>query len=302
MDLNYTGWKRWKPTNDEWIDFYTDNKVPFEMKDGEYLILEGEDTVVSYYCFEDGKFRHCSGGSIKTGVEASVEEEFTTGKGKKKYSKSKQPVITPRNDYQVCAFDLVQDTNKTVKLLTGNFGSGKTMLVVAAALQMLNNGQVDKIVWLRNNVVAAGTEQIGYLPGTELEKIRPWLSPFIDHLKDEKTVQRLIEHNQLEVSALGYIRGRNIERAAIICSEAQNLTEELVKLIIGRAGEGTYIFFDGDFKHQVDKDIFKKSPGIKRMIEVLAGNKLFGYVDLPISERSATARLADEFDKTEEQA
>ncbi len=120
--------------------------------------------------------------------------------------------------------------------------------------------------------------------------------PFIDHLKDERTVLKLIENQQLEVDALGYIRGRNIENAAIICSESQNLTEELVKLIIGRVAEGSYLFFDGDFKHQVDKDIFKKSPGIKRMIEVLAGEKLFGYVDMPISERSATAKLADKFD------
>jgi PhoH-like ATPase len=253
-----------------------------------------------------GQLRQFRGGSLKFTLKkepVSVEEnnqDIGSKKSKKSrsyYKQEKSNVVTPRNEEQYCAFDLLNNDDITCKLLTGNYGSGKTMLATYAALQMLNSGKVDKIIWLRNNISAAGTEQIGYLPGTEFEKLKPWLGPFIDHLGSEQRVMKLVENGQLEVPALGFIRGRNLEHAVIICSEAQNLTEELVKLIIGRVGEGSYLIFDGDFHHQVDRPLFEKSPGIKRMIEVLAGNPLFGYVHLPKSERSSTARLADEFEK-----
>lgn len=287
----YTGWKKWTPTLDEWAEFEASGKVPFELKENEYLLMYSEDGLLTNQLIKKhGQLKKIGRSSLKFLIgDKNVES-------KNKYKQPKSMSLAPINDEQICAFDLLNDDEITCKLLTGNYGSGKTMLAVYYAMQMLNSGKVDKIVWLRNNISAAGTENIGYLPGTEFEKLKPWLGPFIDHLGSEQRVMKLIENGELEVPALCFIRGRNIENAVVICSEAQNLTEDLVKLILGRIGKNSYVVFDGDFKHQIDKPIFEKSPGLKRLIEKLSGNKLFGYVDLPTSERSDTAKLADEFD------
>ena len=290
----YTGWRKWSPSLEEWAEFEATGEPPFAMRENEYLLVYSEGgELTSQHVWKCGALKRIGRSSLKFSigpVKESAEES------KNRYKRPKSMSLSPINDEQICAFDLLSDDEVTCKLLTGNYGSGKTMLAVYWAMQALTTGKVDKIVWLRNNIAAAGTEQIGYLPGTEFEKLKPWLGPFIDHLGSEQRVQKLVDAGQLEVPALCFIRGRNIERAAVICSEAQNLTEELIKLILGRIGKGSYVIFDGDFKHQIDKPIFEKSPGLRRLIQALSGNPLFGYVDLPESERSATARLADEFD------
>lgn len=299
---NYTGWIHWQPTTDEWIELYTNNKVPFEMKENQYLIVETEDGATTYYCYEKGHLRKFTGSSIKIYKEPSSaapeaqKNNITTKQKSHKFIKPKLKSLTPLNPQQVCAFDLVKDDTKTIKLMTGTYGSGKTMIMVGAALEMLMQGKVEKIVWLRNSVGVKDAGRIGYLPGSEFDKLKPFIMPLVDHLGDERKVINLIEHGQLEVPALEFIRGRNIENAAIICTEAQNLTEDMVKLIIGRVAKGSYLFAEGDFR-QYDRISFEQSPGIERMIKVLAGEPLFGYVHMPISERSETAKLADKFSK-----
>jgi len=303
LEMTYTGWKKWYPTADEWLTLYNEGKVLFELKENQYLIVKSDDGSSIFYCYENGQLRKFTGGSFKTFKETSLASlddtkyEEDKKSATKKFSKGKNVTITPRNEEQVCAFDLMKDDSKTIKLLTGTYGSGKTMLVVNAALEMLSQGKVDKIVWLRNAVGVKDAGRIGYLPGSEFDKLKPFIMPLVDHLGSEQRVVKLIEHGQLEVPALEFIRGRNIENAAIICTEAQNLTEDMVKLIIGRVAKGSYLFFDGDFR-QYDRISFEKSPGIKRMIECLAGEKLFGYVHMSVSERSETAKLADKFSDT----
>ena len=105
----------------------------------------------------------------------------------------------------------------------------------------------------------------------------------------------MMNNEQLELQHLGYIRGRDIKHSIVIASEAENLTVQHVQLLIGRIGEGSQLWLDGDYK-QVDKQVFKDNSGLLKVVERLAGQKLFGYVDLPISERSETARLADLLD------
>lgn len=105
----------------------------------------------------------------------------------------------------------------------------------------------------------------------------------------------MMDNNQLELQHLGYIRGRDIKNSIIIVSEAENLTTQHIQLLIGRVGEGSQLWLDGDHK-QVDKQVFKDNSGLLKAVERLAGQSLFGYVDLPVSERSATAKLADLLD------
>lgn len=203
--------------------------------------------------------------------------------------------IKPINIEQELAFDMLQDKNTTIKLVTGRMGSGKTYLTVCHALQALKQNKFDKIIYLRNNVSVKDVPEIGYLPGTELEKICNFALPVADALGGKDGLNILMMQGKLEIVPLGFIRGRDFKNSAIIVSEAENLTAQHVQLIIGRVGEGSTLYFDGDIK-QVDKKIFETNNGITKAIDVLKGNKLFGYVQLQKTERSETAALADLFD------
>ena len=116
-----------------------------------------------------------------------------------------------------------------------------------------------------------------------------------DHVGGTCGLEILISEDKIEVQHLGFIRGRDIKNSIIISSEAENLTKEHVQLLIGRVGQGSELWLNGDNK-QTDKEIFKTSSGLKIAIEKLKGQKLFGYVHLEKSERSETARLADLLD------
>ena len=208
-----------------------------------------------------------------------------------KYSKGKNVVIVPRNDEQACAFDLMKDPSKTVKLLTGTWGTGKTLILVSAALEALKAGRFKKIVWIRNNVDVKDTKDLGALPGEVIDKLLPFLGPFIDHA-GENSVRTMLNKGTLVVEPLQSLRGRNFDDTLIMCSEAENLTKEHIQLIIARAAEGSEVWFDAD-NRQRDKASFERSKGIETLIERFAGQKLFGYVHLVKSERSETAAMAD---------
>lgn len=165
------------------------------------------------------------------------------------------------------------------------------MLLVSAALNMLNRGRYDRIIWIRNNIDVKDTKDIGALPGEAIEKLLPYLGPFIDHVGEDE-VKSMINTGSLIVEPLQFLRGRNFENSIIMCSEAENLTKEHIQLIIARAAEGSIVMFDAD-NRQRDKTIFEKSQGVETMIEKFKGNKLFGYVHLIKGERSATAAMAD---------
>jgi len=298
-DTTYTGWKRWNPTSEEWIDLYTNNTVPFQLKENEYLIVMATDGSTTFYCYENGQLRKFTGGSIKTIKDTTpvlLEEPKPKQESKQrsstpKYSKGKNVVITPRNEEQVCAFDLMKDPTKTVKLLTGTWGTGKTLILVSAALEALKAGRFKRIVWIRNNVDVKDTKDLGALPGEVIDKLLPFLGPFIDHA-GENSVRTMLNKGTLVVEPLQSLRGRNFDNTLIMCSEAENLTKEHIQLIIARAAEGSEVWFDAD-NRQRDKASFEKSKGIETLIERFAGQKLFGYVHLIKSERSKTAAMAD---------
>ena len=276
----YTGWIKWVPSSDEWVELYEGDKLPFSMLENQYLLTyeedkEGKQSLIHQFCYEEGKLRKVPKGSINI--------------SKKREKDSK--VIFPRNDEQICAIDMLLDESKTIKLLTGSWGTGKTMLLVSAALNMLNRGRYDRIIWIRNNIDVKDTKDIGALPGEAIEKLLPYLGPFIDHVGEDE-VTSMISNGRLMVEPLQFLRGRNFENSIIMCSEAENLTKEHIQLIIARAAEGSIVMFDAD-NRQRDKAIFEKSQGVETMIERFKGNKLFGYVHLVKGERSETAAMAD---------
>ena len=298
-DITYTGWKKWSPTSEEWAELYATGTVPVSLKENEYLIVKSEGSSTIFYCYENGQLRKFTGGSIKTTKDdtpvllesSKSKQDDKQHSSAQKYSKGKNVVIVPRNDEQVCAFDLMKDPSKTVKLLTGTWGTGKTLILVSAALEALKAGRFKKIVWIRNNVDVKGTKDLGALPGEVIDKLLPFLGPFIDHA-GENSVRTMLNKGTLVVEPLQSLRGRNFDDTLIMCSEAENLTKEHIQLIIARAAEGSEVWFDAD-NRQRDKASFERSRGIETLIERFAGQKLFGYVHLVKSERSETAAMAD---------
>ena len=298
-DITYTGWKKWSPTSDEWAELYATGAVPVSLKENEYLIVKSEGSSTIFYCYENGQLRKFTGGSIKTTkddtpvlLESSrSKQDDKQHSSAQKYSKGKNVVIVPRNDEQACAFDLMKDPSKTVKLLTGTWGTGKTLILVSAALEALKAGRFKRIVWIRNNVDVKDTKDLGALPGEVIDKLLPFLGPFIDHA-GENSVRTMLNKGTLVVEPLQSLRGRNFDDTLIMCSEAENLTKEHIQLIIARAAEGSEVWFDAD-NRQRDKASFERSRGIETLIERFAGQKLFGYVHLVKSERSETAAMAD---------
>ena len=274
--MNYKGYQEVELNNEQLADFYTNRTLyANNLKENQYLLIkDASGEVVDKYCYQNGELRQvmfCKLGGNFTGA------------------------IKPRNPQQICLFDMLKDKTSKIKLVTGRFGSGKTLAMTNAALELIEKGKFDRIIWVRNNVSVKDAPDIGFLPGTELEKMKPFLGPLIDHAGGEEGVQKLLEEGKLVVIPLGHLRGRSLKNSIIFCTECENLTRQHIQLLMGRVDEGTQLWLDGDLK-QRDKHIFEQSAGIERMIERLSGNKLFAYIHLEKSERSEVAALADELD------
>ncbi len=134
----------------------------------------------------------------------------------------------------------------------GPAGTGKTYLAMAAAVSMLIEGKIDRIV-LSRPAVEAG-ETLGFLPGDLREKILPYLRPLYDALNDmlsPSDVEKLMEKNLIEIAPLAYMRGRTLSNAFVILDEAQNTTSEQMMMFLTRLGEGSKMVITGDLT-QID--------------------------------------------------
>ena len=273
----YLGYKEIITDSDEdWASVYTNPRENiFDCNVNEYVHIMNEDlSAEDILKFTENGYKRISYKMIDTNYLGKVK---------------------PRNLQQERAFYLLQEKKKTIKFISGRFGSGKTFLMIAHALQLIQEGKFEKIVWVRNNIGVKDTKDPGALPGTLIEKIFPYVMPLADHVGGEDGIEMLLRQHRLEVQHLGFIRGRDIKNSIIISSEAENLTKEHVQLLIGRVGEGSNLWLDGDVK-QRDSAVFEKSSGLEIAIDKLKGNRLFGFVHLEKSERSETASLADLLD------
>lgn len=203
--------------------------------------------------------------------------------------------IKPLNDQQKLAFDLLQNDDITIKLLLGVYGSGKDFLMINHAIDLIEKGKYDRIVWVRNTVEVKNSRSIGFLPGTANEKLMPYAGPLSDALGGDVALERAIIDGWVKLEHLGPIRGRSYKRSIIYCSEAENLTKEHIQLLIGRVGEDSVLWLNGDLR-QIDDVVFESNNGLRKAIERLTGQHRFGVVYMPISERSETAKLADLLD------
>lgn len=208
--------------------------------------------------------------------------------------------IKPRNAEQIFALDALLNKDIELVSLTGKAGTGKTLLALAAALQQSNDYYQ---ILLARPIVALSEKDLGYLPGSAKEKIRPYMQPLFDNLtvikqsqgensRDSQKFDKMMEDEKLIIEPLAYIRGRSISKAFFIVDEAQNLTPHEVKTIITRAGEGTKIVFTGDIDQIDSPYLDDRSNGLTYLTDKMMGQKLFAHVNLVKGERSKLAELA----------
>lgn len=201
-------------------------------------------------------------------------------------------IITPRNVEQYCLTELLY-RNTPICSVQGVFGSGKSFLLLNYAIQQLEENKINKIVVIPNNSTTHDTIDVGTLPGDLEEKFLPYLNVLLDFMPLFQ-IEEYLSREKIQVIPMAVLRGRNIENAIIWTSEAQNLTSDHMKLLLGRVAEGTRLFVDGD-PLQSDKRIFSSKSGIKLLnnLALTDGADLFGTVELIKTERSRVAQLAD---------
>ena len=272
----YTGYKDVTLSDEEMSYFYLhSNENIFECLMNEYLIIRKSDGEVVDY-------RKWNGEEYKAISYKQISSKFL---GK----------IKPRNPEQTLAFDMLQDKDTTIKVISGGFGTGKDYIMISNAMKLIEDGKYEKLVYVRNAVGVKDANDIGYLPGSKDEKLRPYAMVLADHLGGETGLDVQIMSGTIEIEHLGHIRGRDIKNGIIYCTEAENLTKEHVQLLMGRVGIGSVLWMNGDFR-QTDSPIFRSNNGLLTSVQKLAGNNKFGYVQLKKTERSETAAMADLLD------
>ena len=208
--------------------------------------------------------------------------------------------ISPLNDRQRVAFELLLDEDVRLVTLVGKAGTGKTLMAIAAGLKRACEDKKYARMLVTRPVVPVGKD-IGYLPGEKSAKMANWMQPLFDNLEqilgeykrpNVKSVDQLIKDRMIEIEALTYIRGRSLPNQYMIVDEAQNLTPHEIKTIVSRAGQGTKVVLTGD-PYQIDNMYLDaNSNGLSFLVDAFKGQKIFGHVTLQHSERSELAELA----------
>jgi PhoH-like ATPase len=214
------------------------------------------------------------------------------------YSQSSPWGIKALNREQKFALELLLNDQIKIVTLVGQAGTGKTLLALAAGLEkVLEDNHYSKMLVTRPVVPMGG--DIGFLPGTKEEKLRPWMQPIYDNLEflfqdcsvSYGMLHDLTQKGTLELEALTYIRGRSIPKQFIICDEAQNLSPHMIKTLITRVGEDTKIVLTGD-PEQIDNPYLDASSnGLTYLVERVKNEEISGHVVLVKGERSRVAEL-----------
>lgn len=209
--------------------------------------------------------------------------------------------VKPKNIYQGMAMDALLDTGIELVILTGPAGCGKTLLALACALEMvIEKGIYDKVIVTRNTPEIA--ESIGFLPGTEEEKMAPWLAAITDtlevlHKGDENPVSSrnyIMEKANVQFKSVNFMRGRSIQNAVVILDESQNLTASQLKTIITRCGEGTKLICSGNLA-QIDSNYLTPvTSGLTYIVERFKDFEGSATVNLNGVVRSRLASFAEE--------
>ena len=184
--------------------------------------------------------------------------------------------VRPRSDGQRDLMESIK--SRALTLAVGPAGSGKTYLAIAAAVEALEAGKIERII-LSRPAMEAG-ESIGFLPGDMQEKMAPYLRPLYDALGDRlggKRVRQYLEDGTIEIAPVGFMRGRTLNNAFIVIDEAQNCTYAQLKMLLSRLGWHSTMVITGD---PDQTDLLDGLSGLRDVVEKLSRLDHIGIVRL----------------------
>ncbi|NCT91161.1 PhoH family protein [Cellulomonas sp. APG4] len=201
-----------------------------------------------------------------------------------------------RSAEQRIAIDLLLDEEVGIVSLGGRAGTGKSALALCAGLEAVLERRQHRKVMVFRPLYAVGGQDLGYLPGSENEKMNPWAQAVFDTLGalvSTEVVEEVIDRGMLEVLPLTHIRGRSLHDAFVIVDEAQSLERNVLLTVLSRIGQSSRVVLTHDVA-QRDNLRVGRHDGVAAVIEALKGHPLFAHVTLTRSERSPVAALVTE--------
>jgi PhoH-like ATPase len=201
-----------------------------------------------------------------------------------------------RSAEQRVALDLLTDPEVGIVSLGGRAGTGKSALALCAGLESVLERRQHRKVMVFRPLYAVGGQELGYLPGTENDKMTPWGQAVHDTLSavtTEEVIEEIVDRGMLEVLPLTHIRGRSLHDAFVIVDEAQSLERGVLLTVLSRLGENSRVVLTHDIA-QRDNLRVGRYDGVVAVIEKLKGHPLFAHVTLTRSERSPIAALVTE--------
>jgi len=214
----------------------------------------------------------------------------------------KPSLLTARNNEQALAMSLLYDDDIDFVAMLGPAGTGKTLLAVAAGLEQVKNERFGEVLITRATVPMG--EEIGFLPGSEQEKMDPWIG---GTLRDVYSVLNLTDpknslRQKVEVASMSFMRGRSFQGKFIIIDEAQNLTSRQVRALLTRAGEGSKVVLTGNLS-QIDSPFLDEgSSGLSWAVKTMLPWQHAGHLILNRGERSRLATYVEEVADGREEA
>ncbi|MEU4287981.1 PhoH family protein [Kribbella sp. NPDC026596] len=204
--------------------------------------------------------------------------------------------IRGRSAEQRVALDLLLDPDVGIISLGGRAGTGKSALALCAGLESVMERRQHKKVVVFRPLFAVGGQELGYLPGSESEKMQPWAQAVYDTLgalTSGDVIDEVMDRGMLEVLPLTHIRGRSLHDAFVIVDEAQSLERNVLLTVLSRVGANSRVVLTHDVA-QRDNLRVGRHDGVVAVVEQLKGHPLFAHVTLTRSERSPIAALVTE--------
>lgn len=204
--------------------------------------------------------------------------------------------IHGRSAEQRIALDLLLDPDVGIVSMGGRAGTGKSALALCAGLEAVLERQQHQKVMVFRPLYAVGGQDLGYLPGTEAEKMSPWAQAVFDTLgavTSKEVIEEVVARGMLEVLPLTHIRGRSLHDAFVIVDEAQSLERNVLLTVLSRIGQNSRVVLTHDVA-QRDNLRVGRYDGVVAVVEKLKGHPLFAHITLNRSERSPIAALVTE--------
>ena len=201
-----------------------------------------------------------------------------------------------RSAEQRIALELLMDPSVGIVSLGGRAGTGKSALALCAGLESVLERREHRKVVVFRPLYAVGGQELGYLPGSENEKMGPWAQAVFDTLEglaDPGTIEEVLARGMLEVLPLTHLRGRSLHDSFVIVDEAQSLERNVLLTVLSRLGSGSRVVLTHDVA-QRDNLRVGRHDGVAAVIEKLKGHPLFAHITLTRSERSPIAALVTE--------